>query len=200
MQSLTLTSVAEWPETVTTVFCLHTGEEIVFRPLIQQDEEELAVFFASLSKQTRYFFGHSGNDRDTARGMCEAINRYYKLQMVALADGRVVALFQFSLTFPECDIERFRSYEISLEETDIRFGSCIADAYQNMGLGSRLFPLMADIARRFGKKRMILWGGVLVDNPRAIHYYEKHGFRIVGEYLNQTNGACHDATMDLPVS
>jgi len=197
MNLLTLASVAADPDTCTSAVTLPIGQEVIFRPLTPQDEEELAVFFASLSEQTRYFFGHSGNDRDTARGMCEAINRYYKLQMVALADGRVVALFQFSVTFPDCDIERFRSYEISLEETDIRFGSCIADAYQNMGLGSKLFLHMADIARRFGKKRMILWGGVLADNPRAIHYYEKHGFRILGEFVNETGHTCHDGIMDL---
>lgn len=200
MQSLTLTSVAEWPETATTVFCLHTGEEIVFRPLIPQDEEGLAAFLESLSPQTRIFCEYPGYDRTAAREMCNAINRYDKLRMVAVAGGQVVALFEFSLAIPDGDLDRYMGYGIPLDPaTDVRFGACITDACQDCGLGSKLFPLMVDIALRFGKKRMILWGGVLVDNPRAIHYYEKHGFRIVGEYFNQTNGACYDAVMNLAV-
>ncbi|CAL9335949.1 hypothetical protein SUDANB176_00165 [Streptomyces sp. enrichment culture] len=48
--------------------------------------------------------------------------------------------------------------------------------------GTQVFPLIADVARRFGKKRIILWGGVPTDNPRAIRYYEKQGFRTVGSF------------------
>ncbi|MFE9363057.1 hypothetical protein ACFYNN_09525 [Streptomyces sp. NPDC006978] len=30
--------------------------------------------------------------------------------------------------------------------------------------------------------RIILWGGVRADNPRAIRYYEKNGFQRVGRF------------------
>lgn len=49
-------------------------------------------------------------------------------------------------------------------------------------MGTLAFPLVADVARRLGRTRIILWGGVLADNARAIRYYEKNGFRPVGSF------------------
>lgn len=192
---LTLASVAASPEAVTTEFSLRTGEAVVFRPLATDDEVGLATFLESLSPQTRRFCTYSA----TAREMCEAINRYDKLRMVAVVDHQVIALFEFSLCITESDITRYSGYGIELDErTDVRFGPCIVDVYQNQGLGSELLPLVIDIARRFGKERMILWGGVFADNHRAIRYYEKNGFRIVGEYRDDANEASYDAIMVLP--
>ncbi|MFD8607717.1 GNAT family N-acetyltransferase [Streptomyces sp. NPDC059631] len=56
----------------------------------------------------------------------------------------------------------------------------MADDCQGRGVGTRVFPLVADAVRRFGRKRITLWGGVLADNPRAIRYFELQGFRTVG--------------------
>lgn len=43
------------------------------------------------------------------------------------------------------------------------------------------------IARRFGRQRVILWGGVYSDNAAGLKYYRKAGFGEIGrlseEYL-----------------
>ncbi|MFH9836413.1 hypothetical protein ACH4NC_34765 [Streptomyces sp. NPDC017201] len=36
--------------------------------------------------------------------------------------------------------------------------------------------------RLLARTRIILWGGVRADNPRAIRYYEKNGFQRVGRF------------------
>jgi ribosomal protein S18 acetylase RimI-like enzyme len=56
---------------------------------------------------------------------------------------------------------------------------------------------MVDIAKRFGKKRIILWGGVLSDNARAIRFYEKHGFFRVGSFASQDGEQCLDMMLRL---
>jgi RimJ/RimL family protein N-acetyltransferase len=58
-------------------------------------------------------------------------------------------------------------------------------------------PFALDIARRFGKRRMILWGGVLADNHRAIRYYEKNGFRLLGRFHNEEGLECRDGILTL---
>src|SRR5438874_12740158 len=100
---------------------------------------------------TRKFSSYPSDDLAAAREMCEAINRYDKLRMVATADRSIVALFEFSFSITHADRERYRSYGIELDERiDCRFGPCITDAYQDLGLGSALLPLAMDVARRFG--------------------------------------------------
>ncbi|MBI2506229.1 MAG: GNAT family N-acetyltransferase [Candidatus Latescibacteria bacterium] len=39
------------------------------------------------------------------------------------------------------------------------------------------------IARDCGRKRMVLWGGVRQDNPRAVHFYRKFGFEEQEEFM-----------------
>ncbi|WSQ32844.1 GNAT family N-acetyltransferase (plasmid) [Streptomyces sp. NBC_01527] len=64
-------------------------------------------------------------------------------------------------------------------------------------MGTRVFPIVGDIARRFGEKRIILWGGVLADNLRAIRYYEKQGFQSVGSFTDAGGAWALDMILDL---
>lgn len=196
---LTLEAVAKNPETVTRFLALPTGETALCRPLQPGDEAELADFLQRLSPQTRRFSAYASYDLAMARALCEAIARYDKLRFVAMVGSRVAALLEFSFGIVAGDRERYQSYGIELDErTDCRFGPCIADEYQNRGVGSALLPPLLDVARRFGKRRVILWGGVLADNHRAIRYYEKNGFRLLGRFQDETGSECRDGILTLP--
>jgi len=195
---LTLGAVAKNPETVTRSLALPTGETALCRPLQPGDEAELADFLQRLSPQTRRFSAYASYDLAMARALCEAIARYDKLRFIAVIGSRVVALLEFSFGIVAEDRERFQNYGIELDErTDCRFGPCIADEYQNRGVGSALLPFMLDIARRFGKRRLILWGGVLADNQRAIRYYEKNGFHLLGRFRDEMGSECRDGILTL---
>lgn len=58
------------------------------------------------------------------------------------------------------------------------FGISIQAAYCDMGLGSIMLQEAVKLARECGFAQLEL--GVFADNPRAIHVYEKAGFRQVG--------------------
>jgi ribosomal protein S18 acetylase RimI-like enzyme len=58
----------------------------------------------------------------------------------------------------------------------------VSDEFQNRGLGSLMMKHVIAVARRLGRRRMILSGGTQATNARAIHFYQKHGFRKVGEF------------------
>jgi ribosomal protein S18 acetylase RimI-like enzyme len=181
-----MTEVANKPNIFTKVIQLNNGEKVIFRTLLSTDPNKLAFFLKGLSKGTRILSKFDGYDFNTAKELCNAINKYDKLRFVIENESnKIVGLIELSFGFPESDLRRYsqQGYIIN-PETTLRFGPTIADDYQNIGLGSKMFPHIVEIVKQFGKQNIILWGGVLEDNKRAIHYYEKQGFSIVGTFTN----------------
>ena len=185
--TFSLSNIADQPEIATYSITLDSDEKIIVRPLVPSDVHKLATFLQGLSQETRRLSTFNGYDLEAAKELCDAINKYDKLRFVveslsnARAVDRIVGLLEFSFGLPESDVERFAQEGYKLNpDIDCRFGPTFADDYQNMGLGSKLFPFVIEIARQFGKQRIILWGGVLKENGRAIHYYEKIGFKQAG--------------------
>lgn len=162
------------------------GGKAIFRPLETGDVGRLGKFLSSLSGETRRFWNLESYGRSAAAELCGAIGRYDKLRFVAqdtTEPFRLLASFEFSFGIPQGDTERFHSYGIALRETsDCRFAPCVRDALQGSGLADALMPPTIDIARRFGRSRIILWGGVDGENRRAIRFYEKHGFAALGRF------------------
>ncbi|RAJ69920.1 L-amino acid N-acyltransferase YncA [Streptomyces sp. Amel2xB2] len=196
---LTLAAVAENPLALTRHLELADGPDVVFRPLTHADAERLAAFFEGQSTASRRLSTFGGYDLAFARELCDAIARHDKLRLVLeeVPSGRIVGLLEISLGLHPSDIARYREADVYLGATDCRFGPTLADDYQGKGVGTQVFPLVVDVARRFGKKRMILWGGVLADNPRAIRYYEKHGFQTVGSFTDADGARALDMILDL---
>ena len=170
------------------------------RPLKPTDTQALARFLERLTPETRRLSTFEGYDLTAAQGLCQSINRYDKLRFVIepQSSKRIVGLLEFSFDIPETDYKRFGETGTQLDaETDCRFGPTLADDYQDRGLGSRVFPHIVEIARKFGKKRIILWGGVLKDNERAIHYYKKQGFALAGVFRDQKGREALDMIISL---
>ncbi|MFF3505046.1 GNAT family N-acetyltransferase [Streptomyces sp. NPDC003247] len=196
---LTLTAVAEDPLVLTRPVSLEDGSDVVLRPLTHDDADDLAAFLTGLSAESRRLSTFDGYDLKAARELCDAIARHDKLRLVLdeVPTGRIVGLLELSLDLHPSDVARYRTAGIRLAATDCRFGPTLADDHQGKGVGTRVFPLVADVARCFGKKRIILWGGVLADNPRAVRYYEKQGFRTVGSFTGADGARSLDMILDL---
>ncbi|WP_436771235.1 GNAT family N-acetyltransferase [Yinghuangia sp. YIM S09857] len=206
---LTLTAVADDPALLTYRLSGPDGSALVLRPLEHADADRLAAFLTGLSAETRRLSTFDGYDLAAARDLCAAIARYDKLRLVLehlgtttegpspAEPGPIVGLFELSLDLPPHDIARYRRAGIRLTPADCRFGPTLADDHQGRGTGSRVFPLVADVARRFGRQRVILWGGVLADNPRAIRHYTKHGFRTAGAFTGPDGTRSLDMILDL---
>lgn len=199
---LTLTEIAGDPLVLTHRLTLHDGSESVFRPLVYADAERLADFLAELSPQSRRFRTHDGYDLATARGLSDAIARHDKLRLVLeeSSSGRIAGLLELSLDLTPDDVAPYRRAGIRLSSADCRFGPTLADDHQGRGVGTQVFPLVAEVARRLGKTRILLWGGVLADNARAIRYYEKNGLRTVGFFTGTDGTRSLDMLLDLDQS
>lgn len=201
LHPLTLADVAAQPDSFYHPVTLPSGETLTFRPLLPDDAAPLAQFLTALSPQTCACATFAGYDLTTAQELCAAIARYDKLRLVATTAERIVALFELSFDLTADDIARYQSYGLPLDAaTTCRFGPTIADDYQNRGLGSLLLPHVLDLARRFDRRRIILWGGVMTGNQRAVHYYQKNGFQLVGQFCNAANILCYDMIRAIPES
>ncbi|MFD5358045.1 GNAT family N-acetyltransferase [Streptomyces tendae] len=187
---LALTEVADDPLALTSRLTLNDGSDVVFRPLVRADAERLAGFLSALSVESRRLSTFDGYDLATALELCDAIARYDKLRLVLeeVPSGRIVGLLEFSLDLHTEDIARYREAGIRLAATDCRFGPT---------LGTQVFPLVTDVARRLGRKRIILLGGALADNPRAIRYYQKNGFQLAGSFIGADGVRSLDMILDL---
>ncbi|CAF1464886.1 unnamed protein product [Adineta steineri] len=154
------------------------SEQIIFRPLLYDDVLVLLKFLENLSKTTQRFATYPSYDLQCAQQFCEETNQKDKFRMVAINMNRkIIALFEFNLNISDLDKKRYERYNIKLNDmSDIQFAPCIIDEYQNQHVGTQLLQLMIVLAKRLGKKRMILWNGVLIDNKQAIRFYERNNF------------------------
>lgn len=176
------------------------GTKLTLRPLEPKDEKAIVDLINSLSEQTKHFYSYTKEPAEKiAKDICDAINKYDKLRFVLERNDNkeLIGLFELSMDIPQENIEKFKRYGIELEENDCRFGPLLKDSYQSKGISSKVFPLIVSIAKEFGKKRMILWGGVNKDNPSAIGFYEKNGFKNLGEFTDEDNYSCCDMILQL---
>jgi diamine N-acetyltransferase len=202
IHALTLAGVAAEPGKLWYDVPLRDGSTVLYRPLVAEDVDDLAAFLEALSPGTRQWWYRESYDRATAEELCAAIAQYDKLRMVAVDPVRpeagLLALFEYSFDIPMGDHFRFGLYGLRLDsERDCRFGPCVRDDRQGRGLGSALMPATFDIARRFGKQRVFLWGGVYADNHAAVAFYLKHGFEEIGRFCSMDDRISLDMIREL---
>ncbi|CAF3308514.1 unnamed protein product [Rotaria socialis] len=166
---LTIHQIAENPllSTTTVHFEKKTGsEKVLFRPLLRDDIFAVQQFLECLSEATRQYATHPSYDLECAQRYCNEIDHDDILRMVAISeDKKIIALFEFNFRLGEFDIKRYRTYGLELNPiSDVQFAPCISDEYQSQHLGTKLLHAMIDLAKHFGKSRLIAWDGVLIDN------------------------------------
>ena len=199
----TLNEVADRPERFERPLALNSGAQACWRPLIPEDSGRLAEFLRSLSPETRDFWTLPAYDESVAKAICEAIGKYDKLRMIAIdeplnergeegKDSKILALYEIAFHLGS-DAVRYECYGIDLKPAETcRFGPCIRDDCQGAGLGSLMMPHLIELLSGFEMKTVILWGGVLQRNHRAIRFYLKHGFRHAGSFFEPEGESCHD--------
>ena len=194
---LTREAIVADPALLSCTLSLPAGEELSARVLLSSDGEGLGRYFAGLSQAIRGVYGPHPLTYEEGLKLCGAIDYVDTLRFVALAGAQIVAYFILVLYSLDSDGERYAGYGASLDAaTDCTLAPSVADAWLERGLGSALFPHVSRVARRLGFARMVLMGGVRADNPRAVHFYEKSGFRRVGDFwAGNTNN--HDMVLDL---
>jgi len=171
---------------------LKDGQVVSLRPLVPDDKAALVDFYSKLSESTRHLYVLDNYGDRTAIRLCESLSNPEKLNFVVQNNqSEIIALMKFSLDLPEEDRLRFLQYGIKLEPGIVcRCGLCVADQYQDMGLGAITTQQVIDISDSLGQKVIMLSGGIFAKNERAIHLTQKLGFNIVGRFID-LNGQEH---------
>ena len=168
---------------IATRLALPSGVAVMFRPLLPEDSQLLGDYFQSLSAETRQRFGPHPLDRSTADQLCATLNYAEVLRLIVVTTDQVIAYFILQLSVTEHEQRRYAERGLSLDPaTDCTCAPCVADAYQAQGVGSAVMPLVVDVARRLGRRWLVLLGGTQASNQRALHFYRKHGFQTVGTF------------------
>lgn len=144
------------------------GQEYYLRPLRTTDVDRLLSFIVGLSPESRRLFRpHAFTRDDAVRATREAQSEHStRLVLVRLGNDAVVGYGYFT--------------EAGVADPRVPLlGIAIADRQQNVGLGRLLMQTLIEEARAQGKTGLQLT--VYKENARAIHVYEKLGFRVVGE-------------------
>jgi GNAT superfamily N-acetyltransferase len=134
--------------------------------------------------------------------LCATINVAEALRLVAVVPGptgeEIIAYFILLLGVTDYELARYAQCGIALHsQTDCTVAPSVADRYQNSGLGSRCFQYLIELARRLGRQRMLLLGGTQASNHRAIHFYLKHGFRMIGSFEEPEGVLNHDMFLEV---
>jgi diamine N-acetyltransferase len=165
-----------------------SGLMMTFRPLEPQDAPMLGQYFLSLSEATTSLYGPHPFDQATADSLCATINYADTIRMIATipaaSQEQVIAYFILQLSVSEGELQRYAEAGVTIDaQVDCLIAPSVADAYQSQGLGTPLMLYMFQVARRLGRKHMVLMGGVFAHNARAYHYYQKVGFKYVDTFV-----------------
>jgi len=160
-------------------------KEILLRKLGWDEYAALYDYFQQFSPELRKRFGAHFFD-------LQSIIDFYKtsshLGYVAdeVSTSKIIGYAIIKLGFLKHDQERLESYGLSLSSTtDCIYAPSVTDRWQGLGVGYNLFRFVVTEMRKMKIERMILWGGVQSDNKQAIDFYQKIGFKKIGEFEHQ---------------
>lgn len=147
---------------------LNDGTEVILRPSEKADLEPTWDMFNSFSDDTLQYLPEPIT-RDRVEGWFKNIDYNIALPILGIVKSRNKTRIISSSTL---------SFQKGIYHHKARFGISIHDDYQNMGLGHILTEYMLEIAKSSGIKKIEL--SVVAHNLRAIHLYEKFGFKKEG--------------------
>jgi GNAT superfamily N-acetyltransferase len=169
---------------------------IQLRKLMHTDFDSLFDYLQKLSPETRKRFGPHPFDKQSVIDFYQSSGKLSGYIAIDIETNEIVAYSIIKIGFLEHDSFRLQSYGLNLNiETDCTFAPSVADLWQSQGVGTLLFRFILSDLEDSGIKRIILWGGVQSDNEKAVNFYWKHGFIILGQF--EYNGLNFDMMLNI---
>lgn len=168
------------------IVTLKNKQKVLIRPLEPSDKSKLVKFLAKLSANTRHFYILDDYGEKTAEHLCRSLSNHEKKHFIIENNKKeIIALVKFSLDLPGKDKIRFAEYGIDLKPGETsRCGTCVADEYQSSGIGSITLEQVINSSKDLNQKIVMLSGGTVKENKKAINTVKKFNFEIVGKYID----------------
>lgn len=177
------------------LFTTKTGHTIELRYFILADTDALLSYLHQLSTETKQRFGPHPFDAASIQQLYGQPANHLGYIAIDSASTNIIAYSIINPGFLQHDQQRLESYGLTLSHTtDCTFAPSVADAWQSSGVGTAMLQFIKQELLQRAMQRIILWGGVQAGNEKAVNYYLKHQFRILGEF--DYNGKNYDMIFD----
>ena len=172
------------------------NRQVLLRKLTPDDIDKLTIYFQKLGPETLKRYGPHKFDKQSLIELYQNSAIYTVYIAEDIETSYIIAYSVIKAGYLEHDSMRLQSYSLKLNpKTDCTFAPSVADEWQSYGIGNSLFHYMLADLKMNSIKRIILWGGVQSDNQKAVNYYLKNGFRVMGEF--EYNGPNYDMILEI---
>lgn len=175
---------------------LKDNEKLFLSKLNSNDFIELCEYLQGLAPATKQRFGPHKFDLQSIIDLYHLNSDCWGYIVRNAASNQIIAYAIVKHGYLEHDKPRLESYGLKLDKiTDCTFAPSVADSWQGMGIGDKLLQFIIPEFKANGINRIILWGGVQLNNEKAVNYYIKSGFSIQGQF--SYNGENYDMLREL---
>lgn len=172
------------------------NQSVLLRKLATYDFEKLCFYLIHLGPDTVKRYAPHNFDKQSVIELYKHSDEYEGYIAVDIETYGIIAYSVIKMGYLEHDENRLQSYGLAPDDrTDCTFAPSVADQWQSLGVGNSLFQFMLADLKTKGIKRIILWGGVQSDNQKAINFYLKNGFQIIGHF--EHNGFNNDMILEI---
>ena len=148
--------------------------------------DQLVNYLRQLSPETKSRFGPHPFQKEAIQEFYASSTKYTGYIATDVEHSSIIAYSIVKHGHLEHDRNRLGSYGLALHEhTDCTFAPSVADGWQGLGVGNAMLQFIISDLKNRGIHRLILWGGVQKDNEKAVNYYLKNGFKILGQFTYQ---------------
>jgi ribosomal protein S18 acetylase RimI-like enzyme len=167
------------------------------RRLNSNDFDNLFDYLQNLSAETKKRFGPHNFDKQSIIDFYD-LNTNLGYIAHTVDTKEIIGYSIIKIGYLVHDAKRLESYGITLNnKTDCTFAPSVADLWQSCGIGNTLFRFILSDLMTTEIERIILWGGVQMDNERAVNYYKKNGFKTLGQFAY--NGENYDMIYNVSI-
>ena len=142
---------------------LKSGEKVILRPMVKEDEQRLLDFFLRLPEKDRLFLKNDVTDPDVIKSWAQNINYEHVIPILAEIDDRIIGDATLHV----------RTTDQPLNIGEVRI--VIDKDFRRRGLGARLAKEVYYLA--LSKKMNRLVAEVVEDQYAVIKTFEALGFR-----------------------
>jgi diamine N-acetyltransferase len=175
----------------TMIITTKNNKQVLLRRLNTADLGSLYDYLQNLSAETKKRFGPHSFEKQAIIDFYTNASNPIGYIGIDIPTNEIIAYSIIKIGFIEHDGNRLRSYGITPDhKTDVTFAPSVADSWQSCGIGNEMFKYILSDLKNNVFKRIILWGGVQMDNGKAVSYYKKNGFKILGQFTH--NGENYD--------
>ncbi|WP_428653538.1 N-acetyltransferase family protein [Runella sp.] len=172
------------------------GKEIYLKKWAFENLEALTEYLVELNHETKKRFAPHAFDIETLKTLFQKSEEYSGYIATEPLENKVIAYCIVKSGILPKDAARLEQLGLIFDQdSDLTIAPSVADAWQSEGVGSLLMHFIVSDIRLTLAARMVLWGGVQRDNQKAIRFYLKHGFKIVGQF--ERKGLNYDMVLDL---